>query len=161
MHIHNLYDNPAIETPCFLFVQLQAVNVQPHKRAEVSILNFRVEPVTTELGGSHLYSNLYQTPEAEKMWIPCRQAFEFTHYDAHTSIDRWGKIYLVPSRWEDHAFSTIQYIGQTAFDRQKITELDHLTRINGIPWAAEDVDESIEHVDEAIAQARLVENDLF
>ena len=161
MDMHSIYQNPDIDEPRFLFVQLQQVVEHSHNRRTVSILKFRVEPVTTEFGGRYIFSNLYHTPQAEAVWIPCRQTFRFDHCDVQAAVGRWAKVFLVPSKWKETRYSSIQYVPQTDVDRQKIGHLDHLTSIDGIPWEARDADESSEHVEEAIARAKLTDYDLF
>ena len=152
----SLYSNPKIDQPRFLFVQLDAAEEQTHNQRRMTILRFRVEPVSTELGGTYVYSVLYHIEKAEQMWDRCRQSLRFSRYDLKDAIGRWLKIYLVPSKFkpQGHAevqYSTIQYVTQTDMDRVKIEKLERLTKLNGIPWDANDEDEAQEIVDSALA----------
>ena len=151
-----IYSNPKIDQPRFLFVQLDAVAEETHNQRRMSILRFRVEPVTTECGGTFIYSVLYHIEKAEQIWDRCRLSFRFSGYDLKDAIGRWAKIYLVPSKFKPQGhseveYSTIQFVRQTDMDRVKIEKLERLTKLNGIPWDANDEDEAQEIVEMALA----------
>ena len=155
MNMYSIYENPEIDNPCFLFVQLQQVVEQPHKERIVSILEFRVEPLTPDFGGKYLYSNLHQTQQAEKMWTPCRETFRFDAYDVQSAINRWGKILLVGSRWQSVEYSTVQYIQQTAVDMRKVIELEQPRDRTAIERQAAKASEAAKAIREAIKRNSL------
>ena len=152
----SIYGNPSIDHPQFHFVQLDAVDEQTKFHRHMSILRFRVEPLTTEFGGTLLHSALYHNERAEKIWERCRKSLRFNGYDAKQAVGRWAKIYLVPSKFTPQGYpevdySTIQFVRQTDIDRVKIEKLERLTKLNGIPWDASDEDEAQEIVETALA----------
>lgn len=156
----SIYANPDIDAPCFLYAQLDAVEGEVHNKKRINILKFHIEPLSSEFGSTYIYSNLYHNQNAERMWKRCRQSLRFNGYDAKIAIGRWVKLYLVPSKFQptghpEEQYSTVQYVAQKDIDRARIAKLEHLTRLNAIPWDATDAEEAQQMIEEALAVAQL------
>ena len=144
------FDNPVIPDPKFLYVLLDtAERIHDHK-GQMTIFKFRVEPVSTKLGGTYLHSTIHHSAKAADLWFGCRQTFRFSCFDAASAVGCWGKIFLVPSRWKDRKYSTVQFVKQTNYDWPRINELEQLMKIGAIPWDAQDADQAKAFVEEAM-----------
>ena len=154
MHKESIYDNPVIDNPIFLFVQVTETTIEKHCNDRTChVIEYRVQPLIPEHGGSYLLSQIFETNKAAKVWKHCRGTFHFDGYDVASAIGRWGKIYLVPSRWQQCQYSTVQYVAQTDVDRAKVAQLEHLTSLEAIPWDAKDEDEAAEIVEAAMSES--------
>lgn len=148
-----IYGNPPITNPKFLFVELSRVEVQQVKNRQVSIIELRVQPLTSELADLYLYANLYHTPKSDTFWTRCRETFGFQNYEIQHALGKWGKIYLVPSEFRKQRYSSIQFVKQTDIDKKTVAELNGLAEVGAIPWEAGDRDQAITMIKEAVSQA--------
>ncbi len=149
----DFYNNPSINSPVFLYVKLTQTLDQTDKKGQpFTLVEFRVAPVKTDLGGQCLYSKIYRTAKAEAMWSGFRASFRFHGYDAQSAIGRFAKVYLVPSKWQDHRYSTVEFVRQMTRDIRRIVELERLHEMGALPWGARDEDEAAEMVQQALAQ---------
>lgn len=120
-----IYDNPAIRKPVFLFV---AVHEVEHRRGRWTIIKFQVEP--RKFKANHLHARLAHTPATEGIWQKFRATFLFSGYKIETALGKWGKVYLVPSKFQDLEYSSVQPIIQKGQDRMRSADLDRRYRID-------------------------------
>ena len=132
----SIYSNPAIPAPEFLFVVVEGVTQYEENGRKFSVIEYRVEPLKSDRGGTYLFSVLYHNESTEQLWNKCRRTFRFQGYDVASAVGHWGKIYLVPSRWKNIGYATVQFVRQTHVDQARINQLERLSALDAIPWNA-------------------------